>query len=219
MKKQIFIAIAACMMATLLQSCGAPKVERMPIYVEPFYNSSPFKINVGEYSERLMSDNKSAMLALSKELKQKKDETSALVMYVLAVRLYDLGAKDEAVYWFYTAQIRKNIFLGMAGRNYDLDKTLNAFHSLAGQWINGYAAGVIDNTVATLDLIAEESKDMGYIAEAYRGKSDFMFKGEEKQAEFLKEQLEQCKTYRDWLDENREDIARQRKENGIEGKY
>ena len=76
----------------------------MPIYVTPFYDSKGLKVSVGDNSKKLASADARSILEVSKELNKDKDKLRAEVMYIAAVRLYDLGHKDEAVYWFYTAQ-------------------------------------------------------------------------------------------------------------------
>ena len=76
----------------------------MPIRVTPFYDSNGLKVSVGENSKKLASADAKSILDVSTELEKEKDGLRAEVMYVVAIRLYDLGHKDEAVYWFYTAQ-------------------------------------------------------------------------------------------------------------------
>ncbi len=78
----------------------------MPVDVAPFYDSRGLKISVGEYSKELASADSRTILQISNNLKKEKDRLRAEVMYVAAIRLYDLSQKDEAVYWFYTAQYR-----------------------------------------------------------------------------------------------------------------
>ena len=71
-------------------------------------------------------------------------------MYVAAIRLYDLGHKDEAVYWFYTAQYRARVFTSILDKEnvgtigseaFELKQAYASFNQLAGEYINGYAFG------------------------------------------------------------------------------
>jgi hypothetical protein len=203
----------------ILMACGGSNDgQRIAIYVEPLYNSNPLRINVGAYSARLKANSPGAMLKLAAEIKKDVDRVDAGTLYVLAIRLYDLGEKDEAVYWYYNAQFRKNIFIQMAT---GLDPTgapaaLQAFNDLSGKWINGYAAGDPDKVVATLEQIVEEVKNMGYIAKAY---PDFTFKPESKQQAFVDDQIASYREAITYYAENKEEILRIRKESGMEGKY
>ena len=69
-------------------------------------------------------------------------------LYVAAIRLYDLGYRKEAIYWFYSAQYRGRQFgvlldqtkMGSIGSpGFELLHAQNAFYQLVGPYINGYA--------------------------------------------------------------------------------
>ena len=195
--------------------------EKIDIYVSPLYDSTPLEINIGRYSERLKTNNPKKMLALADEIKANIDEVDCVTLYVLAIRLYNLGKKDEAVYWYHTAQFRKNIFLKMA-RNLSpsgAPAAIAAFNTLSGKWINGYAGGDVDKWVATLEKILAESKNMGYIAKAYQYEN-YSFWDESEQQAIVDENIAAVREHGiNYLLKNKEEIRRQRKENGIEGKY
>lgn len=203
----------------LLTSCGM-RNEPMPIYVEPFYNSSPFKIAVGEYSAKLKTNSRSSLLSLADEIRDRIDEVNIETLFVLAVRLYDLGLKDEASYWYYTAQLRKNIFICMEDRatyRSNMGDYLQAFKQLSGQWINGYAYGNLDKLIAILEQVVADNQNMAYIRNAYP--NSYAFKTEEKQKECMQNQLDAIFEHIKYIRENKEEILRTRKENGMEGKY
>ena len=210
----------------MLTACGGPGERKIQIYVTPYYNCEPFSINVGEYSEQLKSGSVRKMLALADEIKSKVDEVNIQTLYVLAIRLYDLGEKEDAMYWFYTAQLRRNVFIAMYDKSenaeslgapaFEIKHALLSFHQLAGQWINGYAGGEIDTWIATLEKVVDESKQMGYIAKAY---PNISFKPESEQKQYIDEQVASIRELAKMLDERREEYARTRKENGMEGKY
>lgn len=206
-------------MSVLFTGCGM-RNERMPIYVEPFYNSNPFKIAVGEYSSRLVTNSKSGLLSLSKEIKGRIDEVNIETLFVLAIRLYDVGLKDEASYWYYTAQLRKNVFIKMEDKaTYRSNKGdyLQAFKELSGQWINGYSYGNTDKLAATLEQVIADNEDMSYIRNAYP--NTYAFKPEEQQSAYIREQVDVIREHITYIRENKEEIARIRKENGMDGKY
>src|SRR5262245_39666900 len=83
----------------------------IPIYVTPFYDSDGTKVEIGAFSEKLAKADAKSILDVTAELKKQKEKLRAEVMFVAAVRLYDLGHKDDAVYWFHTAKYRARIFV------------------------------------------------------------------------------------------------------------
>ncbi|MDR2920340.1 MAG: hypothetical protein LBV72_13380 [Tannerella sp.] len=207
--------------AVFLTACGdksKESKEQINIYVTPFYDSTPLQINIGKYSDELKSDSPRKMLELADEIKECIDEVNAITLYVLAIRLYNLGEKDASVYWFYNAQFRGRILLNMAK---GLSPTgapaaLDAFQSLSGTWINGYAFGDPDKTLSILEQVIKDVRHMGYIQNAYPG---YTFRPESEQQEIVDEQIEGLRKFMKYMDENREEILRQRIENGIKGKY
>lgn len=44
---------------------------------------------------------------------RKIDHPPIEILYVLAIRFYDLGRKEDDIYWFYTAQFHRNIYAKM----------------------------------------------------------------------------------------------------------
>lgn len=213
--KKSFLSIV---FAGLLSSCGGVKQELMPVYVEPYYNSGPFKINVGEYSARLATDSQADLRSLAEEIKNRVDEVNIETLYVLAIRMYDSGMKDEAAYWYYTAQFRGNVFLAMedAIQMSELGHALGAFRQLSGEWINGYAHGDPDKLVETLEQVVKDAENMGYVGNAYPERA---FKSREEQAVHVQEQIDGVTGFMEYIRANKDEILRMRKENGIEGKY
>lgn len=205
-------------LAGLLTACGGGGNNKIDIYVTPLYNSTPLQISVGKYSEKLMSESPRKMLQLADEIKSNIDEVDAVTLYVLSIRLYNLGKKDEAVYWFYTAQFRARILFSMAiGLSPSgAPAALGSFRELAGKWINGYAFGYPDKLIATLEQVIADVKDMQYIAKAY---SSYNFKPESAQQAIVDEQIKGLREMIQYIADNKDDILRQRKENGVEGKY
>jgi len=90
-------------------------------------------------------------------------------MYVAAIRLYDLGHKDEAVYWFYTAQYRARVFTSILDKEnvgtigseaFELKQAYASFNQLAGEYINGYAFGELPKLKKTLLKVVDEGKSL-----------------------------------------------------------
>jgi hypothetical protein len=191
MKKSVLLALSMLLPLTLLTGClpglatlvppdtatpvphmssGTPepvalkKVTStpMPIFVAPFYWSEGVQVYVGEYSEQLKTDNLEQLTALAQEMAQHKDQLKPEQMYVLAIRFYDLGNKDQSVYWFYEAQFREKLFLksldgahiGTKGdTSYDLISEYHKFTKSAGEFINGYAGCDVDNWIKITKVV------------------------------------------------------------------
>src|SRR5438445_8705068 len=77
---------------------------RIEVYVTPYYNSKGPTINVGSFSKGLGANSEPEFVATIARMKQSWDTLSFPETYVAAIRLYDLGFRKEAIYWFYSAQ-------------------------------------------------------------------------------------------------------------------
>ena len=66
-----------------------------------------------------------------------------MAMMVLAIRLYDVGLRDDAVFWFYAAKERYIVMSEVLDVKTQTlaqaDDAMRSFASLAGPIINGYA--------------------------------------------------------------------------------
>ena len=203
---------------------AAPK-EPMPVYVTPFYNSKGPKIAVGPYSDELAAADAETIGNVIAKLKKDQSKLRAEVMYVAAIRLYDLGLKDEAVYWFYAAQYRGRLFMvlldpaevgGIGSEAFELKHAYNAFNELAGTYINGYAQGDLKTLEKTLQQVLDESKRRPKMLQAYP------------KVKFIPENAWLAKNTQvadglakllDYVKNNADEIRAQRKASGIEGKY
>jgi hypothetical protein len=96
--------------------------ERMSVVVTPFYDANldkPFPIvDVGTHSRILSEGTRGDVCALANDLK-KPDlarRLSVELMYVLSIRLFDMGEKDKALFWYYAARFRSKLFYKMLQR-------------------------------------------------------------------------------------------------------
>jgi hypothetical protein len=197
----------------------------MPIYITPFYDSNGLKIDVGENSKKLAKADSKTIIEISTELKKEKDKLRAEVMYVAAIRLYDLGHKDEAVYWFYTAQYRARVFTSILDKEkvgtigseaFELKQAYASFNQLAGEYINGYAFGELPKLEKTLLKVVEEGKSLPKFGDVY---PKVKFVDAEKWAEKNEEVSKGVSGLTEYIKTNADSIKEQRKKNGIDGKY
>ena len=196
----------------------------MGLYVPPYYNSQPLTINVGEYSQRLKTNDPKQLLKLSEEIRKKVDEVNIETLYVLAIRLYDAGEKEEATYWYYMAQFRKTVFIlmqdgergGLGNAAFEIPHALQSFNKLSGEWINGSIGGYPEKWAEIIRQVSNDVAQMGYIQKSY---PTLQFKPEEEQAAIVKDGITVYEEGAQQILETKDDILRQRKENGIEDIY
>lgn len=138
----------------------------IPILVPRFYDSESLQIRVGPYSQQLGTVDLQELTALKEEMARQKEELTPEQMFVLAIRLYDLGEKDDSVYWFYEAQFRAKLFLktldsdhiaGISELSAGLLASYDAFTKLAGEYINGYAGCDVDNWVKIATTVKDDN--------------------------------------------------------------
>ncbi len=154
----LFVLFFASLPTSCSHSGGIPSstvessgvVERMPIYVAPFYNAEGPQVAVGKYSDELAHANADTIATTVATMKSEWDKLRPEAMYVAAICLFDLGLKDEAVYWYYSAQYRARLLQSLLGPEpapsvgseaFELGQTYDAFMSLAGIYIHRYAMG------------------------------------------------------------------------------
>jgi hypothetical protein len=230
MKHLIFISLVLWSCASLP---SGPELlgEQYPVdypsayMVQPFFDTATGLINTGSpWDEQLRNITAENHRGLESKIRAELERVPVEVLYIFSTSLYNLGYKDKALYWFYTAQLYDKVFdkimdravWGRIGnRTFELSAAFQAFHELGGIWINGFSAGNIDRKIAILKLVMGNRRVMDY-SKVYP-KAEFAALD---QAEALHRQTaENLQGYLDYLDQNREEIQRIRAENGIEGRY
>jgi hypothetical protein len=151
-------------------------VDPMPVYVTPYYNSNGPVVNVGSFSEGLATTDARRLAETIRAMKKQFPSLPAEAMFVAAIRLYDQGARDEAVYWFYAAQYRAKLFSaavdprtrgGLGAEAFERQKAHGAFRELAGSFINGYAGCDINSWVGTIQQVARDGKKTPELTRIY----------------------------------------------------
>lgn len=121
---------------------------RISVYVTPFYDSKGPVIKIGRFGPGLASKDPKKFLSTIRKMQSQWLQLTFMELYVAAIRLYDLGYRNDAVYWFYTAQYRGRQFtaflnpakVGSVGSPaFELRAANAAFMETAGTWFNGYA--------------------------------------------------------------------------------
>lgn len=197
---------------------------RIPFFAAPVYNYQPLTIKVGKHSKELKTNDPNELLKTAEKIRADIDNTNIETLYVLSVRLYDLGKKDESFYWFHTAKGRARVFVetldkqkvgGMGSPAFELKQLFNSFNQLAGTYINGYGFNDLEKGMAIMGKVREEVKDIKSLAKIYP------------KVVFLDSILEEAKRNKEkdfdetlaYIRDHKEEIQKSRIEAGIQDKY
>ncbi len=170
---RIHIICVVLIVILLGSSACTTKKKPLTLQVKQYYDSNGPVINVGKYSDSLTTTDLTKLRAAVTRMREELSNLRPEQMFVVAIRLYNLGERDEALYWFYEAQYRARLYhfsidkrrLGESNSGVpDLtmdyvefyDKTQRVFHAYAECDYNKWeklAMIVRDNNKKVLDLI------------------------------------------------------------------
>ena len=156
MTRRLLASIAGAA-AFSLSAAQAEPVRHVGIYVQPYYEAAREpggtpRVAVGRSFDGLASNKREDILAIRDRIVKEPKLVTPMTLMVLAIRLYDVGLRDDAVFWFYAAKDR---FLTLdevvdvgAGGLAQVEDAVRSFSTLAGPIINGYAFCDIANQQA-----------------------------------------------------------------------
>lgn len=132
-----------------IKSDETKPVKYIGVYISPYYQSAqspeghPIVAVSKDFDKQLASNKREDILAVRDAIQAKPQLVTPMTLMVLAIRLYDVGLRDDAVFWFYAA---KNRYFAMSGvldvkspALAQLEDTVKNFAVLAGPFINSYA--------------------------------------------------------------------------------
>jgi hypothetical protein len=198
---------------------------RIDAEVTPYYTPHGPTIHVGRFSTGLASSNPKQVLATTGAMKKLWQRLSFPELYVGTIRLYDLGYRNEAVYWFYTAQYRArqvSMLLDpskigrMGDPGFELQAASGAFVQTVGTWINGYAFGHPESLIATVRRVQREGRRIGDLRAIYPGVAFIDPKRWPAANRKLADGMDSLVTY---LQQQKDVIARQRAANGMDATF
>jgi len=197
----------------------------LPVIVSPFYDSTSHQVNVGNYSEQLSAFEFTELTSVAEEMTSKKSELTPEQMFVLAIRLFELGDNDNAVYWFYEAQFRAKLFLiardqsrvgSLGDPSFELPTAYNAFTQLTTEYINGYAGCDIDNWITITQKVKDDNPTPPELDRLFPGVT-FV---EKSQWPLLNQEVaEGLNGLISYLSNNKESIKKQRIDNNADARY
>lgn len=219
-----FVALTVLLL-TAYTAMSQTSTGQIPLIAVPYYNYSPLKITIGKYRNKLLTKDPAVLLTLAGKIRKDIDRTDVESIYFLAVRLYDLGKKDDAFYWFYTANIRARIFIktlnpakegSIGAPAFERHQLFNAISKIAGEYINGHEFGDMDKALAALQKVHDEIPALKSMSVAYPGISFLGPTVLQSEKDAVMASLAQTIIS---LRASKADIKKQRAKNGIEGKY
>lgn len=142
------LALVAC------AALAADPVKRIVLRVDPYYQSArhpddPPLIAVAPSFDKLLASTRRGDIERARdEIARDPGRITPMTMMVLAARLYDVGLREDAVFWFYNAKHRYYTLAGVADMSSPalapVAKALAAFVRGLAPAINGYAFCDID---------------------------------------------------------------------------
>jgi hypothetical protein len=224
--KSLFIASAALAASlSLVLPARAADESRIDAYVTPYYNSSGPVVDAGKFSQGLASENPQQFVSTIVRMKKQFATLNFVELYVGAIRLYDYGYRNEATYWFYSAQFRGRQFaalvdkgrMGSIGnRAFELYHAQEAFFSLAGTNINGYAFGNVDRLEGIVADVARANQQVPDISAMYPGVAFIDRTKWQQQNAAIAGGLA---SFGDYLAKQKDSIAQQRAQNGTQARF
>jgi hypothetical protein len=172
--KLITLVVVTCAGLAHAQTITDP--DHIEVYITPYYNSKGPTIDVGPFSNGLAAKNETEFVATIGKMKKSWDTLNFAETYVAAIRLYDLGFRKESIYWFYSAQYRGRLFASLVDRQkmgsigdpgFELFQAQNAFQTLVGPYVNGYAFGDIDQLVPIIERVQTQGKAVPDLTKLY----------------------------------------------------
>ena len=216
----LMVALSSTMIAQVTGDAG-----HVEVYVTPFYNSKGPQVEVGPFSKGLAAKTEPEFVATITRMKQAWNELRFPETYVAAIRLYDLGFRDESVYWFYSAQYRGRLFAALIDREkmgtmgspgFEFVQAASAFQQLVGPYLNGYAFRDIDRLVQIVARVQKENSTAPNIERIYPG---IAFKPRAEWAATNQSLNEGLTAFLAHLQEQKADLKKTRNENGTEAKF
>ena len=97
-----------------------------------------------QIQDDLLSKDESRWKSAISKVTQNPNSIDQMFLYIAALRMYTIGNKEQATFWYYIAQVRTR---GYAKNDPDQSNTLalrSSFHDMIGPSINGWAGSDID---------------------------------------------------------------------------
>ena len=145
----ILTTLALLITAQFAFAAGPEPVRRIPISVPPYYTAGRTpderaKVEVSRvFNHALASTTAPDIVQARDALVAQPASVTPMTMTVLAIRLYDVGMRDDAVFWFYAAKARYFTMQDAVDMNApglkSVTEAMKAFNTQVAPYINSYA--------------------------------------------------------------------------------
>lgn len=237
-KSSVVVVLVVIILGVTVFGCASPQISApeikapptstfspVPIYISPFYNSQSNEINVGDFSQELGTRDFQELTNVAQAMAKQRDALTPEQMFVLAIRLFDLGDNNNAVYWFYEAQFRAKLFQialepsqmgGVGDPTFELSAAYRAFTQLSGEYINGYAGCDIENWVSIATTVKNDNSTPPDLGKLF---PNVIFVERSQWPQLNNEVAEGLDQLIVYLSENKETVQQQRKQNNADEQY
>jgi len=111
MTRRTLLGIASAAAFSVSMAQAAEPVRQIGIYVQPYYEAAREpggtpRVAVGRSFDGLASNSHEDIVAIRDSIIRDPKRLTPMTMMVLAIRLYDVGLRDDSVFWFYAAKDR-----------------------------------------------------------------------------------------------------------------
>jgi hypothetical protein len=206
-------------------------VKQIDVYVTPYYayaktlDGRPTVAVNAMFDTQLSSNKREDILAVRDAIQAQPKLITPMTLMVLAIRLYDVGLRDDAVFWFYVAKKRyltlADVVDMKASSLAGVEDAMGAFGTLAGPFINSYAfcnlAKQLDAEVKSIAWIEQhpyEAVFMEKLPALPGGRTQNLHKS----IQSLEENVQKERQYFD-SPKNLENFNKTRKENHVPEQY
>ena len=222
-----YVSAVLCVLSILCntEAQGQAINTPIPFYALPYYNYRPLTITIGKYKNELLTSDTAALARLAATIKVDINNTDVESLYFLSIRLYDLGRKDAAFYWFHMAKARARVFINMLdpakiGRMgapaFEREQLFGAIDESVGEYLNGYGFNDLDKCIAVLERVRSEVKGIRSYKAVYK---QISFRSDANLESAKAETVADLEKLIAYIKANKADIKAQRIENGVQDKY
>jgi hypothetical protein len=108
----MILLAAGATVAAAIAAAAQTSNRQIDLYVTPYYESAkaaaghPTVAVATAFDTQLSSNKREDILAVRDAIQDQSKLITPMTLMVLAIRLYDVGLRDDAVFWFYVAKDR-----------------------------------------------------------------------------------------------------------------
>lgn len=116
--------------------------------ISPYYSHAEHRAEAGVYSEGLSATDREVILETVEAMDRDWENLPVAAMYIAALRLFEIGERDRALYWYQGARYRADLFMvlleddsgmnRMGSKAYSLSRAHTAFFLALRTHLGGY---------------------------------------------------------------------------------